>query len=199
MAEANSRQLRIDNVRFNFTNTLFDPKGTQDNPDAKKFSVVAIIARDHPQLPAIKAAMLAAAESKWPGKGADMLKQLQAADRLCLHDGDAKADFPGYKGNFYINASNALRPLVVGPDRQPLVAADGKPFSGSYGNVMIEFWAQDNKFGKRVNASLLGAQHIKDGERLSGGGVASADDFDAIPQAAAEAAATTGQGAASLF
>ena len=199
MAETSNRRLRIDNVRFNFAATLFTPKGTQDKPDALKFSVVAIIGRDHPQLPAIKAAIVAAAESKWPGKGVDMVKQLQAADRICLHDGDAKADMPGYKGNLYINASNALRPFVVGPDRQPLVAADGKPYSGSYGNIMVEFWAQDNGFGKRVNASLLGAQHIKDGERLSGGGVASADDFDAIPQAAAEAAAASGLGAASLF
>lgn len=196
---ANPRQLRIDDVRFNFAATLFTPKGSQDKPDDLKFSCVAIIRRDHLQLAAIKAAMLAAAESKWPGKGADMLKQLQAADRLCLHDGDAKADHPGYKGNFYINASNTLRPLVIGPNRENLAAQDGKPYSGSYGNIIVEFWAQDNKFGKRVSASLLGAQHIKDGERLAGGGVASADDFEAVPQAAAEAAANSGNGAASLF
>ena len=31
--------------------------------------------------------------------------------------------------------------------------------------------------------SLLGVQFVKDGERLAGGGVAAADDFEALPEA----------------
>jgi hypothetical protein len=50
-----------------------------------------------------------------------------------------------------------------------------------------------------VNASLLGVQHVKDGERLAGGGVAAADDFEAIPEAGQAKAAATGTGAAGLF
>ncbi len=189
---------RIENVRFNYTNSLFTAQKPKTGEGKEKFSVVALFPKDHPQVAAIKAEMLKVADAKWPGKGAEVLKQLAAGDRLCLHDGDAKADKPGYEGNLFINASNELRPLVVGPQREPLVAADGKPYSGSYGNIIVEFWAQDNQFGKRINASLLGVQHIKDGERLSGGGVAAADDFDAIPVPQAEKAAA-GQGAAGLF
>lgn len=189
---------RIDNVRFNYTNSLFTAQKPKTGEGKEKFSVVALFPKDHPQVAAIKAEMLKVADAKWPGKGAEVLKQLAAGDRLCLHDGDAKADKPGYEGNLFINASNELRPLVVGPQREPLVAADGKPYSGSYGNIIVEFWAQDNQFGKRINASLLGVQHIKDGERLSGGGVAAADDFDAIPAPEGEKAAA-GQGAAGLF
>jgi len=194
-------RVRINDVRFNFTNSLFTAQKSKDSATGKeKFSVVAIIGRDHPQIAEIKAGMMEAAESKWPGKGADMLKQLQAGDRICLHDGDAKASHAGYAGNFFINASNELRPLVIGPNRENLVAADGKPYSGSYGNIILEFWAQDNQFGKRVNASLLGVQHTKDGERLSGGGVAAADDFEAIqmpPPAAGSGGGSSG--AAALF
>lgn len=189
---------RIDNVRFNYTNSLFTAQKPKTGEGKEKFSVVAIFPKDHPQVAAIKAELLKVADAKWPGKGAEVLKQLAAGDRICLHDGDAKADKPGYAGNLFINASNELRPLVIGPTREALVAADGKPYSGSYGNIIVEFWAQDNQFGKRINASLLGVQHIKDGERLSGGGVASADDFDAIPQPEA-AKATAGGGAAALF
>ena len=192
-------RVRINDVRFNFTNNLFTAGKAKGNDSGKeKFSVVAIFGREHPQIAEIKAALVEAAESKWPGKGAEVLKQLSAGDRICLHDGDAKSDHAGYAGNYFINASNELRPLVIGPNRENLVAADGKPYSGSYGNIILEFWAQDNQFGKRVNASLLGVQHVKDGERLSGGGVAAADDFDAIPQPAAQAAAS-GTGAAALF
>ncbi len=165
----------------------------------EKFSCTALLTKDHPQIAEIKAAITEAAKGKWGDKHLEVLKALAAGDRIALHDGDAKSDYQGYAGNLYVNASNKLRPLVVGPQREPLVAADGKPYSGSYGTMIVEFWAQDNQFGKRVNASLLGAQFVKDGERLSGGGVAAADDFEAIPQEQQAAAATTGAGAASLF
>jgi hypothetical protein len=192
-------RVRLNDVRFNFTNSLFTAQKSKDSASGKeKFSVVAIFGRDHPQLAEIKAGMVEAANAKWGAKAPEVLKELNAGGRLCLHDGDAKASHPGYAGNYFINASNELRPLVIGPNRENLVAADGKPYSGSYGNIILEFWAQDNQFGKRVNASLLGVQHVKDGERLSGGGVAAADDFDAIPQPAAQAAAS-GTGAAALF
>jgi hypothetical protein len=194
-----STRVRIQNVRFNYTNSLFTAQVPQTGEGKAKFSVVAIIPRDHPQLAEIKAAMSETAVAKWGAKAGETLKALQAGDRLCLHDGDAKSDKAGYAGNLFINASNELRPLVVGPSQEVLTAADGKPYSGSYGNVIVEFWAQDNKFGKRVNASLMGAQHVKDGDRLSGGGIAAADDFEAIPQPDAAKAATAGTGAAALF
>jgi hypothetical protein len=194
-----STRVRIQNVRFNYTNSLFTAQVPQQGEGKAKFSVVAIIPRDHPQLAEIKAAMSETAVAKWGAKAGETLKALQAGDRLCLHDGDAKSDKAGYAGNLFINASNELRPLVVGPSQEVLTAADGKPYSGSYGNIIVEFWAQDNKFGKRVNASLMGAQHVKDGDRLSGGGIAAADDFEAIPQPDAAKAATAGTGAAALF
>jgi hypothetical protein len=189
----------IKNVRFNFTPTLFAAKKGQDANSKEKYSVVGIITRDHPQLAEIVAAMKAAAVNKWGAKAEEMYTMLKAGDKLCLHDGDVKAAYAGYKGNLYLNASNELRPLVIGPDRAPLTAADGKPYSGSYGNMIVDFWAQDNQFGKRINASLMGAQHVSDGERLSGGGIAAADDFEAIPQEAAAAVASAGTGAAVLF
>lgn len=189
-------KVRLENVRFTFP-AVHEAKQVNGQGDPK-FSISGLLGKDHPQLAAVKAAISAAAAEKWGAKAGEVLKQLQAADKLCLHDGDAKSDYDGYAGNYFINASNKIRPLVIGPDRAPLVAADGKPYSGCYGNMIVEFWAQDNQFGKRVNASLLGVQFTKDGERLAGGGVAAADDFEAIPQEGQQAAAAGG-GAASLF
>lgn len=195
---ANVGQIRLENVRFTFVQSLFDAKQVQGQGEAK-FSCTGLIPRDHPQLQAISAAIVAVAQAKWGAKADDILKSLKAADRLPLHDGDAKSQYQGYAGNFFINASNKMRPLVIGPNREPLTAADGKPYSGSYGNMIVQFWSQDNSYGKRINASLLGAQFVKDGERLAGGGVAAADDFEAIPEQAQAVAAATGAGAASLF
>ena len=190
-------KVRIGNVRLTFPQ-LFEAKTVNGQGDPK-YSCGILVPRDHPQFAEIKAAIVAAATEKWGAKHAENLKALQATDRLCLHDGDGKSDYDGYAGNFFINASNKIRPLVVGPNREPLVAADGKPYSGCYVNVMLEFWAQDNQFGKRINASLLGVQFAKDGERLAGGGVAAADDFEAIAPVESAKVEESGKGAASLF
>lgn len=177
---------------------LFDAKQVNGQGDPK-FSAAFLISKDHKQLPAIKAAIVAAATEKWGAKHAEVLKSLQAADRLALHDGDAKSDYDGYAGSYFVNASNKIRPLVIGPQREPLVASDGKPYSGCYVSAIVEFWAQDNQFGKRVNASLLGVQFTADGQRLAGGGVAAADDFEALPGTDAAKVEATGKGAAALF
>jgi len=190
-------RLRLENVRLTFPQ-LFDPKQVNGQGDPK-FSAAFLVPKDHPQFGAVKAALVEAATAKWSAKAQEVLKALQAADRLALHDGDAKSDYDGYAGNYFINASNKIRLTVIGPQREPLVAADGKPYSGCYVNAILEFWAQDNQFGKRVNASLLGVQFWKDGERLAGGGVAAADDFEAIPEQAAAKVAEGGKGAAALF
>lgn len=194
----NAGQIRLENVRFTFVQSLFDAKQVNNQGEAK-FSCTGLLPRDHPQLPAISALVHAAAVAKWGAKADEVLKALKAGDRLPLHDGDAKNQYQGYAGNYFINASNKMRPLVIGPNRENYTAADGKPYSGSYGNMIIQVWCQDNQYGKRINASLLGVQFIKDGERLAGGGVAAADDFEAIPQSAQETAAASGAGAASLF
>lgn len=191
-------KVRIENVRLTFP-VLFDAKQVNGQGDPK-FSAAFLIPKDHPQMGDIKAAIKTAAGEKWATKADEVLKALFAGDRLALHDGDAKSDYDGYAGNYFVNASNKIRPLVVDGNRAPLQAADGKPYSGCYVTAILEFWAQDNQFGKRVNASLLGVQFVKDGDRLAGGGVAAADDFEAIP--GTEAAKEEGKAptsAASLF
>ena len=60
----------------------------------------------------------------------------------------------------------------------------GRPYAGCYVNAVLEFWAQDNKFGKRVNATLMGVQFFRDGDAFSGGGAASDDDFDDVTSGA---------------
>lgn len=134
------------------------------------------------------------AQEKWGAKAADVYLELKAGGKLCLHDGDAKASKEGYKGNLYLSASNKLRPLVIDGLKQPLSAEDGKPYSGSFVNMTFELWAQDNKWGKRINASLMGIQFLRDGPRLAGGSVSSVDDYEAVPEAAEQAAAAGASG-----
>lgn len=111
---------------------------------------------------------------------ADKLKGAKLkADKICLKDGD-DIEYDGYAGHMSIKASNAKRPMVLDRDRTPLSEDDNRPYSGCYVNAVLELWAQDNQYGKRINANLLGVQFFKDGQPFGDGVSASASDFEAF-------------------
>lgn len=126
----------------------------------------------------LKAAIQQVAAEKWKDKAANTVKTLHAKGDLCLHDGAEKAEYDGFEGMMFVTGRNKSRPVVVDTDRSPLTQADGKPYSGCYVNVSLDVWAQDNKFGKRVNAKLLAIQFKADGEAFSGGEAYSDNDFE---------------------
>ncbi len=123
---------------------------------------------------------IAAIEKAIAALTADKLKGAKLkADKICLKDGD-DIDYDGYAGHMSIKASNGKRPMVLDRDRTPLSEDDNRPYSGCYVNAVLELWAQDNQYGKRINANLLGVQFFKDGQPFGDGVSASADDFDAF-------------------
>lgn len=101
------------------------------------------------------------------------------ADKLCLRDGDLVI-YDGYDGCYSIKASSQKRPIVLNRDKSPLTEDDNIIYPGCYVNAIIELWAQNNSWGKRINASLLGVQFARDGEPFGNGSSASADDFDFV-------------------
>ena len=99
-------------------------------------------------------------------------------DKLFIQDGDNK-EYDGYEGHWAVKAGNNKRPTVLNRDKTPLVEEDEVVYGGCYVNAVIEPWGQNNQYGKRVNANLLGLQFVKDGEPFGDGGkVASDDEFD---------------------
>lgn len=101
------------------------------------------------------------------------------ANKLCLKDGD-EIEYDGFAGHWSIKASNNKRPMVIDKDKSPLTQDDDRVYAGCYVNAIIELWAQNNGFGKRINANLLGVQFAKDGQPFADGVSASADDFDLV-------------------
>ena len=196
MAQSQDNRITIKYVRVAYAQGLFQARAAKPG-DKEKYGAAFLFPANHPAVKQLADATIRAAQAKWGDKAGEMLKQLKAADRLPVHNGDAKASSAGYAGNLYLNAGNAIRPAVVDGNRAPLTAADGKPYSGCYVNAIIEVWAQDNQHGKRINASLLGVQFVRDEERLAGGSVATADDFEAIP--GTEGATDSASSADSLF
>ena len=169
-------KIKLTNVRLSFAQ-LFEAK-TVNGEGKPAFSASFLINPNDPQVAMINAAIEAVAKDKWGVKADAQLKVMRTADKTCLHSGDLKANYDGFEGMLYVSSRNTLRPLVIDVDKSPLVAEDGKPYSGCFVNASVELWAQDNNYGKRVNATLMGVQFFKDGESFSGGGVADADDFD---------------------
>lgn len=171
-------QIQLKNVRLAFPE-LFEPKSV-NSEGAPAFSATLLIDPKNPQIKDIKAAIEAVAKDKWGAKAGATLKTLQANNKLALHDGNLKTEYAGFEGNFYISARSKTRPLVIDQDKSALTALDGKPYAGCYVNASIEFWAQDNNYGKRINAQLRGVQFAHDGEPFGGGSTASVDEFDEV-------------------
>lgn len=172
------------NVTLNLSGRLsfesvFTPKAGP-NGGAEKFSAALILeGKNNPQLPKIRQAIKDVAEAQWGSRAKAELEKMQAQDRVFLRDGD-KSGRTEYAGNWFFNASNAKRPIVVDANKTPLTAQDGKPYSGCYVNMLVEVWAMNNQFGKRICASLKGVQFVRDGDAFTGGHQATVDDFEDV-------------------
>lgn len=171
-------KLKLNNVRLAFP-SLFEAK-TVNGEGKPAFSAVFLLEPTDRQVKTIEAAIDAAAAEKWGAKAPAMLKQIRAADKTFLHDGDTKASYAGFEGMTFVSARSETRPLVLDADKSPLVAADGKPYAGCYVNAVLDVWAMDNNYGKRVCASLGAVQFFRDGDAFAGGRSASEDDFDDV-------------------
>lgn len=170
----------IENARLSFPN-LF--QATSFQPDQKKkYSATFIIDADSNAVSKIKAEMEKVAKEKWGAKATDVLKSMKAQNKLCLRDGAEKADMDGFgEGTLFISASTDKRPGVYDRDKTPLTEDDDRPYAGCYVNGIVELWAQDNQYGRRINAQLRGVQFAADGERFGAGGApATSDDFPAL-------------------
>ena len=176
-------ELKISNVRGAFL-ALFEPKKFAGSEGDAAFSGSFIILKTDPQIKTINAAIDAVAKEKWADKAPAYLKVLRASDKTFLHDGDLKEAYEGFPGNFFIAARNKSRPLVIDRDKTPLAEKDRKPYSGSFLNVILDIWPQDNQFGRRINATLKGVQFVKDGDAFSGSAPASPDSFDDLSEGA---------------
>lgn len=89
-----------------------------------------------------------------------------ADDKLALRDGNDK-DYDGYEGMMVVAARADRRPKVFDRDLTPIHEEDGIIYSGCYVNAVVRFWPQNNKWGKRINASLEGVQFVRDGDAFT--------------------------------
>ena len=171
-------QLKLKNVRLAFPQ-LWEAK--QVNGEGKPaFSASFLLSQDDKQVDEINEAIDKCAQEKWATKYKTILGAMRGADKVCLHNGDNKADMDGYAGNFYLSARSYTKVLVCDRDGSQLDETAGRLYGGCYVDASVEFWAQDNQFGKRINASLRWVQFRRDGDAFAGGAPASTDEISMI-------------------
>ncbi len=149
------------------------------------------------QQKAIEAAILAEAKEAWKDKADSVLSMLAEDGKLCFtkkvyrskKTGEA---YQGFDGMHYLSTRNAKTQPSVYNQYGEEVSSKGdierQAFSGAVVNASIEVWAQDNKWGRRVNCTLRGVMLTGEGENFGGGSSpASADEFAALAKAKAEA------------
>jgi len=162
------------NVRLSFP-AIWKPKAAQGG-GTLKFSASLLLdkATNAKDIAAVKAAMTEVGKAKWP-------TGIPKGCTPCLKEGNSK-DYDGYDdSNMFVSASSDKRPVIVDTDPTvALVEEDGKPYAGCVINASIRLWAQDNQFGKRINAQLTGIQFVEDGEAFGDAPLNPVDVFGAV-------------------
>lgn len=117
---------------------------------------------------------------KWGADWKDIKPNLESKSRICMRDGSEKGR-DEYNGKLFFKASRKEsegKVKIVDEDNMGVTAADGKCYGGSTVNILVDIWAQDHPLGgKRINAKLLGVQHVADGEPFGSTVSANDDDF----------------------
>lgn len=175
-------KVRISNCRLAFI-SLFKPTNVNGEGEPR-YGAQLIIDPDSPDVAKLDEAMLAVATEKWKGRTGPIYADMASKDRLCFRHGpklnSSGEPYDGFEGKFYLSAGARVtqRPLVIDRNRAPLTEEDGVIYGGCYADASVELWAQDNQFGKRINATLKGVQFRADGDAFTGSAPASANDFE---------------------
>lgn len=177
-------KLLIKNVRMAFP-SIFEPEAFGDGDPA--YGAKFIIPQSHPQLAEIRKAVVAAGAEKWAEKAPGILAVLKDDKKVAWVEGPYRNKngeiYDGFEGMYHLSTRNGgkapVKPSVFDQQNRAVTQADGVVYSGCYVDASVEFYAQDNGYGRRINCSLRGVRKAGDGDSFGGGNAASADDFGA--------------------
>lgn len=161
-------KLNIKNIRLGGC-SIFKPRAYAEG-SPENYSAIFLIERDDPQIKMIQKAIAELARTRWQNKVPKSLK-------TCLVDGEEK-DNEAYHDYVTISASEKVRPSVVNRDTSPVYEEDGTVYSGCYVNAILTLWAQDNQYGKRINANLRAIQFVRKGDPIGRAPINVEEEFE---------------------
>jgi hypothetical protein len=188
-------QIRIKDVLLGFP-AIAEPEGYADGEPA--YGAKFPIKPNSENHKAIEAAMLQVAKEEWKDKGESVLASLVEDGKVAFLKKVYKSKktgepYAGFDGMHYLSARSTLtQPTVYnqyGDDVVGKADIERQAFSGAVVTASLEIWAQDNKYGRRINCVLRGIMLTGEGQNYSGGGSspASADEFADMAKAKADA------------
>lgn len=169
-----SVNVTLNNVRLSFP-ALWEPRKGPDANSKASYQAAFLLDKktNAAEITAVKNAIAQIVKEAFKGK---------APPKIALRDGAEKPDVDGYgEGVMFINARSDKRPHVVDRKLRPLDANSNVPYAGCYVNATVRLWAQDNNYGKRINAQLRAVQFVKDGEEFGEGTVDITREFKELP------------------
>lgn len=179
--------IKLKNVRLSFP-VLDEPQAPKDDPEgAKKYRAAFLLDpsdKEHKRIiKQIEREVERQLEETFQGR------KFKLKETTCYGDGDDKISettgevYDGYEGMFFVQATNDKEPKCIYRNKDEIDSSDIPKvlYAGCYVNASVNFWIQDNSFGKAVRCSLRGVQFFRDGEPFGGNAVdvdAEFDDFD---------------------
>lgn len=187
MSTQTETRFRLNNVRIAFAK-LFKAE-QYEGQGSFRCGAAFILPPTHPQFKQVEKAITAAADTKWKDKAAARLAGARKKNKVALFEGDDKAKYDGFAGNYYVSANcrggeteeEAEKPTVYTADKVKVTKASESPiYNGCYVNALVEFYA-DDRYGDGVFCRLVGVQFFKDGDAF-GSAPAREDDFDDVSE-----------------
>ena len=145
----------------------------------------------------LEEAILAEAKEQWKDKADSVVNMLIEDGKVAFvkkvyRSKKTGEPYAGFEGAHYLSTRNAkTQPTVFNEYGEQLTTKgdiERKAYSGAIVNASLEIWAQDNKWGRRINCTLRGVMLTGEGENIGGASApASADDFAGMAKAKADA------------
>lgn len=173
--------IRIDNVRGSYVHVDKPYKGKNQKRDdgseaEPKYSLVAILPKDtHEE--ARKLIVDAITQLLKDNKDAKVAK-----DKRFIRDGD-DAEKEEYEGAYTVSAAELRKPKCRDRAGELIELPEDirEMFkSGYWFNILIRPWFQDNDYGRRVNAGLVGVQFVKKDKTFGEGEIDDSDAWDTV-------------------
>ena len=164
-------KIQLSDVRCAFVNIFETAKF--EGEDTNKYAITFLLPNDDPEdLKIIEKH----AEALLKDAG---IKVKIGPDKRYYRDG-ADQPYDGFEGHWSLKGSSETRPTIVDRQRNRVEKKDGIIYGGCYVNGILDPWIQDNRYGKRVNATLTGVQFVRNGDPFVGGRPAAVEEFDEL-------------------
>lgn len=153
-----------------------------------KFGVTGLVPKGSTLDKEVEAVIKQVATEAWGAKAEMMLKSFRGnPNKFAYIDGDTRT-YDGFAGHFGLSSKNAKRPTLLLPDKTPSTLEDSRFYSGCYGNISVDIWAQKKDY-PGIRATFLAAQFVRDGDAFTPGAIADPDEFEDLSQTGEESVA----------